>query len=72
MAILEPVDDEYPTADARCFLCSEHFNDEGPVVFWRGGGGQRVYWHGDCSASFVLRFARDAWEIQRDADDGKS
>jgi len=75
MAVALPDHDFYPSNrdDApTCFLCAKPFDpsDGQPVVYWVGGG-TYIAFHGDCAGSFVLRFARDAWEIQRDTDDGK-
>lgn len=67
------VGDEWgPREDDACALCSASVlapaNE--PVVIWRGGSG-RLALHGGCAGSFVLRLARDAWELERDAADGK-
>jgi hypothetical protein len=77
MSIVFPGDDFYPTTESgdksqECFLCGENFDpsDGEPVVYWRGGG-TNIHFHGGCAGSFALRFARDAWEVERDADDGK-
>lgn len=55
-----------------CFLCSQRFDasDGEPAVYWVTAG-EYIFFHGDCAGSFVLRLARDAWEVQRDAGDGK-
>ena len=48
----------------------ESVADGEPVVLWSGSGGH-LWLHGGCAGSFVLRLARDAWEIERDASDGR-
>jgi hypothetical protein len=50
-------------------LCNEPLIVEEPVVMWRGA--TDLYLHGGCAGTFVLRLARDAWEVERDANDGK-
>ena len=76
MGVVFPGDDYYPTnvddGSHTCFLCSEEFDpsDGEPVVYWVTRGAY-IFFHGDCAGSFVLRLARDAWEVQRDANDGK-
>jgi hypothetical protein len=64
MAIIHPEHDHYPTDPSRCFLCSELFDDGLPVVYWTGADNE-IFLHGECAGSFVLRLARDAWEIDR-------
>jgi hypothetical protein len=52
--------------EAVCSLCfSPVADDSEPVVLWHGGNGD-LWLHGRCAGSFVLRLARDAWEIERD------
>jgi hypothetical protein len=34
-------------------------------------GPTEIYLHGSCAGSFVLRIARDAWEVERAAGDGE-
>lgn len=70
MAVLLPDDDFYPKREELCFLCSTLAGDGEPVVMW-GGQDLTLYLHGGCAGSFVLRIARDAWQVERDADDGK-
>lgn len=69
MAIASRDDDFYPS-DKNCLLCGDDFSDGEPVVFWRGQD-QELHLHGGCAGSFVLRLARDAWQVERDAQDGK-
>lgn len=70
MGIVLTGDGQYPAASVSCFLCGEPAGDGEPVVYWRGAGAD-LWLHGGCAGSFVLRLARDAWEIERDAGDGK-
>ena len=70
VAVLEANHERYPDKDAGCFLCGDSFADRQPVAFWGGATGN-LYLHGGCAGSFVLRIARDAWEIERDAADGR-
>lgn len=69
MAVIKTDEPSYPDAEQACLLCFGDFTDGEPVVMW--GGPQRLYLHGGCAGSFVLRLARDAWEVERDADDRK-
>jgi hypothetical protein len=59
----------YPSVQDRCLLCSGDFSDGEPVVMWHGP--YRVWLHGGCAGSFVLRIARDAWEVESKAEDGE-
>lgn len=68
VAVVLPGDERYPAESTPCFLCDEAFDDRRPVVFWSGAGGD-LFLHGGCAGSFVLRLARDAWEVERDAGD---
>ena len=70
MSILPPDDDFYPKPDDPCFLCMSPAADGEPVVMWWNGEDHVIYRHGGCAGSFVLRLARDAWQIEHDADDG--
>jgi hypothetical protein len=70
VSVIHPNSEQYPDRQARCFLCGDSFADRQPVAFWGGANGN-LYLHGGCAGSFVLRLARDAWEIERDAADGK-
>ena len=69
MAVIKHGDQYYPSAERRCALCSTAFDDDEPVVYW--GGPEDFYLHGGCSGSFVLRLARDAWQVEHDANDGQ-
>lgn len=71
MGVLLPGDPQYPGKSTLCFLCGESVADGEPVVYWHGGGVAHLWLHGGCAGSFVLRLARDAWEIERDAGDGR-
>ena len=71
MGVLVPGDPQYPGESTLCFWCAESVADGEPVVYWHGGGGGQLWLHGGCVGSFVLRLARDAWEIERDAGDGR-
>lgn len=73
MAVVLADDEFYPTVRDRvasCLLCGKPFEDEEPAVFWEGSE-QSLYLHGGCAGSFVLRLARDAWDVERRADDGE-
>lgn len=64
MAIAGPDSPQYPPDATFCFLCSESFEHGEQVVYWVGAG-TAIYLHGRCTASFVLRLARDAWALER-------
>jgi hypothetical protein len=74
MAVMLPGDDAWtdfgPGQDDSCQLCLGRVTEpEGePVVVWNGP--VKMWLHGGCAGSFVLRLARDAWQVERDADDG--
>lgn len=64
MSVVTPGAHLYPSADRRCFLCNQDFVEAHPVVMWVGSG-VPIYLHGRrCASSFVLRFARDALEVE--------
>ena len=69
MAVALPGDRFYPEAGTDCFLCGKSMDDE-PVAYWNDAGSS-LYLHGGCAGTFVLRLARDAWQIERDAADGE-
>ena len=69
MSVVLPNQEFYPEPKKTCFLCSGPAADGEPVVAWFGVS-QDLYLHGGCAGSFVLRLARDAWQVERDADDG--
>jgi hypothetical protein len=70
MSIFMPGDDFYPTdPEDVCLLCLQPFTDGEPVVMWASK--TNIYLHGGCSGTFALRLARDAWQVERDANDGK-
>jgi hypothetical protein len=70
MAVIKLDDPFFPDdPDPRCLLCSDPLKDDEPIVFWAGVS--NLYLHGSCAGTFVLRLARDAWEVERDANDGK-
>ena len=58
----------YPDDTKACLLCTKGFSDQEPIVLWRGS--KDIYVHGGCAGTLVLRLARDAWQVERDADDG--
>ncbi|AQS69596.1 hypothetical protein B1H29_24300 [Streptomyces pactum] len=63
--------DLYPSEEV-CFLCAKPFDGAGTAVTWVGVGA-RIYLHGEyCAGSFVLRIARDAWQIEHDRDDSSA
>ena len=70
MGVLLPGDERYPAESVSCFLCGEPAADGEPVAYWSGAGAD-LWLHGGCVGSFVLRLARDAWQIENDAGDGK-
>lgn len=45
-----------------CFLCGEALTY--PMVAWHGAQGL-ICFHDSCATSFVLRFARDCWELEK-------
>jgi hypothetical protein len=55
--------------DPTCLLCSTPLTHDEPTVVWTGI--TNIFLHGGCATSFVLRLARDAWEVERDANGGK-
>ncbi len=69
MGIYKVGDQFGPKTDARCMLCSQPLDPDEPVVMWSGP--DDLCLHGGCAGTFVLRLARDAWEVERDANDGK-
>lgn len=69
MAICKVGEEWGPEPGELCMLCSEPLIVEEPAVMWRGP--TDLYLHGGCAGTFVLRLARDAWEVERDANDGK-
>lgn len=69
MAVVTSDDELYPPSGTECLLCLGDFSDGQPAVYWRGG--QDLFLHGGCAGTFVLRLARDAWQLERDADDDK-
>jgi hypothetical protein len=70
MSIFKPGDRFYPEGpDVACLLCSKPFTDDEPIVMWSGI--TNIYLHGGCAGTFVLRLARDAWQVENEANDGK-
>lgn len=69
MAIYKMGDQWGPKPDSRCMLCQEPLTTDEPVIMW--GGPVDLCLHGGCAGTFVLRLARDAWEVERNANDGK-
>jgi hypothetical protein len=69
MAIYKMGDQWGPKPDSLCMLCEQSFTKEEPVVMWAGP--TDLCLHGGCAGTFVLRLARDAWEVEREANDGK-
>ena len=55
-------------ADAHCFLCGE--TPTYPMVMWAGADGNRMYLHESCAPRFILKLARDAWELENVRGDG--
>jgi hypothetical protein len=51
----------------QCFLCGEPLQRP-PTIVWVGNTGS-IAFHAVCGTSFVLRLARDCWELERDASD---
>jgi len=70
VGVVAPGDEQYPSGSEVCFLCGDIVADGGPAVYWRGSGVD-LWLHGGCAGSFVLRLGRDAWEVERDAGDGR-
>jgi hypothetical protein len=58
-----------PQPGAVCMLCDKPLIADEPIVMWSGPADLCL--HGSCAGTFVLRLARDAWEVERDANDGK-
>lgn len=70
MAVYRLGEDEFgPQPGDSCMLCHEPLTADEPIVFWAGPTNLTL--HGGCAGTFVLRLARDAWEVERDANDGK-
>lgn len=66
MSVVRPGSDLYPAKDRVCFLCAGTFDGSGDVVMWVGAG-YFMYLHGQrCAGSFVLRLARDAWQVEHE------
>jgi hypothetical protein len=71
MAICKLGEDEFcPQPGDLCVLCLKPLVADEPIVYWHGGP-TKLNLHGGCAGTFVLRLARDAWEVERDANDGK-
>ena len=51
------------TIEDRCFLCSEPISRQEVAIMWAGATGEIVL-HARCATSFVLRLARDCWEVE--------
>lgn len=66
--LVKPGHELWPSTDG-CFLCAKPFDGTGTAVMWVGVGA-RIYLHGEyCAGSFVLRVARDAWQVEHDRGD---
>lgn len=64
--LVKPGSDLFPSEDELCFLCAKPFRDDGQAVRWTGDG-VSIYLHGRyCAGSFVLRLARDAWQVEHE------
>jgi hypothetical protein len=69
MGIYELGDQFGPKPGALCMLCQEPLIAGEPVVMWSGPTDLNL--HGGCAGTFVLRLARDAWQVENEANDGK-
>jgi hypothetical protein len=70
MAIYRLGEDEFaPQPGDLCMLCQEPLTDDEPIVMWSGP--TQLNLHGGCAGTFVLRLARDAWQVEHEASDGK-
>jgi hypothetical protein len=69
MGIYKLGDEWGPSKGSICLLCREPLTEDEPVVMWAGP--PDLCLHGGCAGTFALRIARDAWEVERDANDGK-
>jgi hypothetical protein len=47
-----------------CFLCGGPIRKQSMAVYWLGATGG-INFHRACATSFVLRLARDCWELER-------
>lgn len=47
-----------------CFLCGERISPQSIAVYW-GGATASIAFHRGCASSFVLRLARDCWELEQ-------
>jgi hypothetical protein len=50
--------------DLVCFLCGHSIPRQWLAVHWDGATGA-ITLHRGCATSFVLRLARDCWELER-------
>jgi hypothetical protein len=49
-----------------CFLCGARIPHQSLAVYWAGATGH-IALHRECAVSFVLRLARDCWELEHAA-----
>lgn len=56
-------------AQARdCFLCGEVLSF--PMIMWAGMTSS-IYLHEECASQFVVRLARDCWELENNRSKGR-
>ena len=68
MTVLVPGEDGWQfvwneLGELDCFLCGHSIGRQAMAVYWGGATGD-IALHRACATSFVLRLARDCWELE--------